>query len=168
MGCLGRVYGVKGWLKVISNTDPIDNILNYPVWQLYHQGQWQSNQIESGKKHGQGLIVKLSLINDREQAQQYVNDAIAVQRDELPLIAEEEYYWADLIGLKVATTSGVDLGRIDSMLATGANDVMVVKGAARHLIPYIDPVIRSIDLEDQLIVVEWGSEDGRQKTEDRK
>ena len=158
IGRFASTYGVRGWLKVISYTDPIDNILKYPNWQTEHAAQWETITIEENRPHGKGIVVKLSGCDSPEQARLYTNQPIAINREELPTLAKEEYYWADLMGLRVITQDGTDLGRIDDILATPANDVLVIKNDRKRLLPYTTEVIQSINLEDKLMIVDWDPE----------
>ena len=84
-----------------------------------------------------------------------------IEKSELPEL-EAGFYWYQLEGLRVVTTSGQDLGKVHHLMETGANDVLVVKGDAQsvdkieRLVPYIDgSVIKQVDLKQGLIVVEW-------------
>ncbi|MDX1610260.1 MAG: ribosome maturation factor RimM, partial [Halofilum sp. (in: g-proteobacteria)] len=84
---------------------------------------------------------------------------ISVPVEELPEPADGEWYWHELIGLRVETSDGTVLGRVDHLLETGANDVLVVRNGRERLIPWIpDEVIRAIDPEDGRMVVEWDPE----------
>ncbi len=158
VGHFGQSYGIKGWLKVNSHTDPIDNILQYKQMQIYHHGQWQAVEITEMKSHGKGIIAKLANCHNPEQARTYTNDAIAIFRHQLPQLPPEEYYWADLIGLRVINQQGVDFGIVDHLFTTGSNDVMVIKGDRQRLLPYINSVIQLIDLTEKKIIVDWDAD----------
>ena len=158
LGRISGLYGVRGWVKVYSHTSPLTNILEYANWYLKTDKGWQKCQLETGKAHGKGIIAKLSGIDDRDLAAGLINTDIAVPRDQLPDLAEQGFYWTDLEGLKVHTTAGIELGRLDHLFETGSNDVMVVKGERQRLIPYIDDVVKSVDLIDGIITVDWDPE----------
>lgn len=159
IGRFAKPYGVHGWIKVLSFTDPIENLLNYKPWQIQHGGQWQTVSIQNGKMHGQFLVVKLENVDNPETAKQYTHDLIAVERSVLAPLAENEYYWADLVGLQVRTIQGIALGIVESLMETGSNDVLVVKGKDRErLIPYLSKVIQSVDLKKNLIIVDWDAD----------
>ena len=159
VGRISGVFGVKGWVKVYSYTDPRDNIVNYPRWYLKRGGQWQPVELEAGRKHGKAVVAKLEGVDDREAALALRDVDIAIDRAQLEKLGPEEYYWADLIGLRVVTLEGVELGRVERLMETGANDVLVVEGDRERLIPYIrDQVIASIDLEAGEIRVDWDPE----------
>ncbi|WP_423062810.1 ribosome maturation factor RimM [Candidiatus Paracoxiella cheracis] len=159
MGRFGSAYGVRGWLKVISFTDPIDNLLDHKIWQIEHKRLWQPITIQDGKRHGEFLVVKIEGCDDRDKAREYTNDLIAVSRDELIPLKQGEYYWTDLIGLRVINEKDIDLGKIDHLIETGSNDVMIIKDAHKERwLPYIDDVVKSIDLEKKEMRVEWDEE----------
>ncbi len=157
VGCLGSPYGVHGWLKLYSYTQPIDNILNYPQWYLQTETGWQLiTSVETQTQpHGKYIRVKIAGCDSPEQARLYTNALIAVTRDQLPELADGEYYWSDLEGLSVVNTRGVALGQVDHLFSTGANDVMVVKGERERLLPYIKNVVLEVDLVQKKMVVEW-------------
>ncbi len=155
LGRISGLYGVKGWVKVYSHTSPLTNILKYPDWYLKTGNDWQRFQLETGKPHGKGIIAKLGGVDDRDLAAGLINRDIAVPRDQLPDLDEQGYYWTDLEGLKIHTTHGVELGILDHLFETGSNDVMVVKGERQRLIPYIEDVVKSVDLVDGVMTVDW-------------
>jgi len=165
LGRITTVYGIKGWVKVYSHTDPMENILTYSPWLLKIDGKLKSVEIEAGKKHGKGLVAKLSGVDDREIARKYCGLDIAVEQSRLPELEEGEFYWSQLENLSVYTVSGELLGRVHHLMETGANDVLVVRGNAEsidrneRLIPYLpDQVVKEIDLEAGTIRVDWDPE----------
>lgn len=152
---LGRVvgvFGVRGWVKILSETDPPENIQRYSPWLLRNRAL----RLLSSQRHGKGLIARLEGCEDRDQAQALVGLEIAVRRSQLPPPGADEYYWADLEGLEVETTEGVYLGQVSHVLATGANDVLVVRGERERLIPLIwDQVVRELDVAAKRLCVDW-------------
>lgn len=155
IGRLGAPYGIKGWLHLISYTDPPDNIFDYTDWHLQKTNQLTPIKIDSYRQHGKGHVIKLTHINDREAAMQHKGLDIVIDRAQLPTTEADEYYWSDLIGLTVITTTGQTLGIVDYLFETGSNDVIVTKGEKQHFIPYIDDVIKKIDLANHTIQVDW-------------
>ncbi len=162
MVVLGRVsglYGVKGWLRIFSHTSPRSNILTYPSWYLRLADGWTEHEVRSGRAHGKGVVAQLKGCDDRDQAARLLQAEIAVRREQLPELPPGEFYWTDLEGLRVETTDGVDLGVIDHLFETGANDVIVVKGERERLIPYLwQTVIQSVDLERGRMIVDWDAD----------
>ena len=106
------------------------------------------------------MVIKLEGCNDRNQAEALVGAKIAVYRNQLPqLEGPGHFYWADLKGLQVVNTAGVELGVVDYLLETGANDVLVVKGDQERLIPYLwKQVVQDVDLSAKRILVDWDAD----------
>jgi len=152
---LGRVtglYGVRGWVKVFSETDPRENILAYAPW--YVDGEPRT--VAEGRLHGRGLVARLAGCEDRDQAAELIGREIAIRRDQLPPPSPDEFYWADLEGLRVETIHGLALGEVSHLLATGANDVLVVRGERERLLPFVwDQVVHAVDFEAGVIRVDW-------------
>jgi len=162
VGKIASAYGIKGWVNVQSYTDPVTNILDYQPWYLISKkdkNQRQPIRIVNGRLHGKHVVAQIEGCNDRNQAELYRGLEIAISRDQLPEPQDDEHYWIDLIGLDVENLQGIKLGVVDSILETGANDVLVVKGEKEHLIPFVtNEFIRNIDLENRLITVDWDAD----------
>jgi len=158
VGTLSGVYGVRGWLRVYSYTDPPENILSYGPW-LVGDGPPVAHEVLDGGTHGKGLIARLAGIDDRDAARRLVGAAIRVPRKRFAQAAEGEYYCSDLIGLQVRNHEGVALGKVLDVMETGANDVLVVQGERRRLVPFLVPdVVRSVDLEAGTMDVDWDAD----------
>mgnify|MGYP002621086771 CR=1 FL=1 len=157
LGQVAGVFGVKGWVKIRSETDPPKNILNYSTWYLSKGNDWQAHELVQGQQHNKGLIAQLAGCEDRDAAASLVGNRIAVLRSQLPELHEDEYYWSDLIGLKVYNLNGQYLGIVDHLLETGANDVLVIKAEKGEiLVPYVqDYYVQSIDLDAGSMTVDW-------------
>ena len=164
VGKINGLFGVKGWIKVFSDTQPRENILNYSPWFLKRNGQWQEFKLLTGKSHGKGVIAQLAGCSDRDIAAELIGSQIAIKREQLPKASPGEYYWSDLKGLKVINLEGIDLGNVASMLETGANDVMVVhefgkKGKKERLIPFVtEDTVHEVNLEQGYITVDWDAD----------
>jgi 16S rRNA processing protein RimM len=156
---LGRIvglFGVRGWIKVYSYTEPREAVLDYRDWLLDRDGDWQRVELAEGKRHGKAVIARLEGIDDRDAAAELIGSDIGVDRDALPEPEEGHYYWADLEGLAVVHRDGTELGRVVCLLATGANDVLVVDGPVERLIPFVPgTVILDVDLAAGVIHVDW-------------
>lgn len=159
LGHLAGAYGVKGWLRVYSETSPIDNILQYSPWYLEtHRGsgQWRSVDLISGRRQGKGIVAQIQGCDDRDRAEEMRGIRIGMYAQQLPALASDEYYWRDLIGLKVINQQGVALGRVSSLMETGSNDVLVVDGDRERLIPYLPGrSVIEVDTTLQRILVDW-------------
>ena len=159
VGRISGLYGVAGWVKVFSYTRPKENILAYSPWQVKTSAGWQSYRLEAGRTQGKGLIAQLAGIGDREQARPLMGCDIAVGRGQLPDLPEGEYYWCDLIGLAVVNRQGLELGSVVEIQETGANDVLIIEGYERHLVPLLmERYIMEVDLAGGRLVVDWDPE----------
>ena len=157
LGYISAVHGIKGWVKVHSWTRPMEAILEYQPWLLGEDKR--PVKIIDGRKQGKGLVALLPGFENREQATTLVGQQIFVGRDQLPATVADEYYWSDLEGLDVHTTDGEVLGRVERLMETGANDVLVIRGQREHLVPFIQgQYVTSVDLEGGLIIVDWDPE----------
>jgi len=155
-GRISGVYGIKGWVKVFSYTQPRENILTYSPWILRRGTGCQMLQVSEGRRQGAGVVAHLEGYHDRDAARSLTGAEIVINRSQLAATGEGEYYWVDLIGLQVLTLDGKLLGTVDHLLATGANDVLVVQGEQERLIPFIQgDVVTDVDLEQGLIRVDW-------------
>ena len=158
LGHVSGLFGLQGWVRVFSHTVPREGIVHYqPVFLKQSAGEeWHDYRIEEGRAHGAGVVLRFAGCHDRDQAALLIQSQIAVRRSQLPPPQPGEYYWADLEGLRVIAQSGVDLGQVSHLLATGANDVLVVQGTRERLLPFIkDQVILAVSLEQGLITVDW-------------
>ena len=156
LGKIGSPFGVQGWVRITSYTDPPDNILDYDRWHLGRAGQWEAVEVEDGRMNAKGVLAKLAGIDSPEDARLQVGVEIAVRRSELPPTAPGEYYWSDLEGLEALTPGGESLGRVDHFRSTPGGDIAVVRGAKEHWIPFVKDRIVKVDLEAGHIVFDWG------------
>lgn len=163
LGKVGAPYGIKGWLKLTPYTDNPEGIFDYDSLLVQLSGQWQELNVAQWRRHNSGLVFKFDAVDDRDQAQQYVNAEIAVLEEHLPELDEDEFYWRELIGLEVKSESGYQMGQVTDLLETGSNDCLVVKakpndafGKTERLIPFIaEQVIKEVDQSSKTIVVDW-------------
>ena len=157
---LGRVvglFGVQGWVKVFSYTEPREAILDYASWLLDDAGSARRVAIEDGRRQGKSVLAKLAGCDDRDSAEQLLGLDIAVPRAELPALEGNRFYWTDLLGLTVEHKDGRRLGVIREMLETGAHDVMRVEGEEKQrLIPFVTgQIVKQVDLDAGVVRVDW-------------
>ncbi len=160
VGKISGVYGVQGWVRIFSHTDPRDGILQYNPWYLRLNNEWVEIELEEGRSHmgEKSVVAKLAGYDDRDVVREIMDARIAIRKEQLPDL-EDEFYWSELIGLTVKTEKGEVLGVIDSMMETGAHDVMILQGNRERLIPYVwDDIILEVSLEDQEMIVDWDPE----------
>lgn len=158
MGRIVGVFGVEGWVKVESFTEPRENLGRYRPWHVVKGAVDHEAATPRLRAHGKGLVAKLDGIDDRDAAAALIGAEIRIARACLPRPKPGEYYWADLEGLAVRTVDGVELGSVSHLIATGANDVLVVRGDRERLVPYIADVVRRVDPGAGLIEVDWDPE----------
>ena len=156
MGRITGLFGVRGWVKVYSYTEPREAVLNYDRWLLGRKDGWQEATVAEGQRHGKTIIARLDGYVDRDQAAGLVGADIGVPREAMPETESDQYYWSDLEGLRVLHRDGTELGKLAYMLETGAHDVMVVQGEQERLIPFVlDKVVLGVDLDKGEIEVDW-------------
>jgi 16S rRNA processing protein RimM len=159
LGRISGVYGVRGWVKVHSYTEPRANVVGFARWLIRTPAGERTVEVEEGRAQGANVVAKLRGVDDRDAARDLVGADIAVERSELPACEPGEYYWADLEGLEVVTPAGDRLGTVDHLVATGGHDVLVLAGKPERLIPFVHgAVIRGVDLAAGVIVADWSPE----------
>ena len=156
IGRFGRPHGIKGFVTVHSFTDPPDNILRYADWHAFVNNKWQAIKLLSIEVHNKTIIAQVDGYPGRELVAKLTNADIAIQVEQLEPLQQGEYYWHQLIGMQVVNESGVSYGHVTEIMPTGSNDVLVVQGEKRYLIPYLPgKFIIKIDDSQKLIVVDW-------------
>ncbi len=165
LGKIVGVWGVKGWVKLHSYTRNRVDIAQYKRWYLSRdkRGPEQDSDVKAVdilqcREQAKGIVAQIEGVSDRDLAASMSGFGIWVKQNDLPNLPEGEFYWKQLIGLKVSN-SETEIGWVDSILETGANDVLVCKssgeGAREVLIPYTDDVVENIDLEAGTLEVNW-------------
>lgn len=156
IGRFGRAHGIKGLITVHSFTEPRDNILNYTHWHGLFNKQWQLLNLTHLDKNDKHILAQVENYDDRQKVANLTNVEIAVKREQLPKLQPGDYYWHQLIGLEVIDKHNNKFGLVREIVSTGSNDVLVVEGEKRHLIPYITgQFVIKVDIPQQLIIVDW-------------
>lgn len=156
---LGRItgaFGVKGWVKVRSYTEPVEDVLDYGEWHVDvpRSGPRTLRPLE-GRRHGRAVVARLDGVEDRDAAAALAHCDVRVPRSRMPALEGRQYYWADLEGLEVVTTGGERLGRLDGFAETPAHPVMIVVGERERLVPLVPRYLKQVDLGAGRIVVDW-------------
>lgn len=155
IGRFGKTHGINGWLRVISFTNPQENVLDLSPWLNNRNGTFQVISVENSRI-ANGIFVKLKGVDNCDLAKSYTNLDISLERDRLPILPDKQYYLTDLEGLRVVSSIGKELGIVEQVLETGANDVLVIKqGNKELLVPYIKDVILKVDLENKVINIDY-------------
>jgi 16S rRNA processing protein RimM len=165
VGKIGAAYGIKGWLKIHSYTDPISNITGFADLQVARRGEWQPIKIDEWRNHGKGLVAHIKGCDDRNEASRYTGLSLAVSPDAMPALEKGEYYWHELEGLQVIANREAEevlLGRVHHLMETGSNDVLVIRACEgsidqrERLVPYLPgDVVLEIDTAGGIIRVDW-------------
>ncbi|WP_395682899.1 ribosome maturation factor RimM [Dokdonella sp.] len=157
LGKVVGVHGVRGELKLESYTEPRTQIFRYSPWWMRSAAGERMIDGCRGRAQGKGIVAELPGVDDRDAAMALLGAEIWVARSALPKAKPGEYYWCDLEGLEVVTVEGTSLGKVSHLVATGANDVLVVKDAERErLIPFlVGQFVTEVDLEIGRITVDW-------------
>lgn len=158
VGRFGRPHGIKGLVTVLSFTEPRDNLLDYKHWHVGINNQWQPLTLLETTVNNKFILAKIAGYPEREDVARLTNLDIAVNREQLRALAPGEFYWHELIGMHVVNKEGIALGEVTEVMATGSNDVLIVMGEDRHLIPYLPgDVITEINVNQRRITVDWDS-----------
>jgi 16S rRNA processing protein RimM len=155
LGRVGAPFGVRGWVKLRSFTDPPERLLQHRTLQLSVGGSWKAFRIEDSGRSGGQLTAKLTGVDDRDQAQSLRGVAIGVPRSELPKRNDKDFYRADLIGCEVKNLAGEVLGTVLHFVETPAQVIMVVRGDKEYWVPAIPLHLRRVDLQARRVVVDW-------------
>ncbi len=165
VGQVGGAYGVQGWVRIVSFTDPPSNLLDYQPWHLRVRGtdagesRWRPCPAQDIRPHRGGFVARFREVADRDAAARLSGAEIAVPQACLPAPGDGEFYWRDLIGLRVVDQNGVELGMVGRLMPTGVHDVLVVQGGrqggAEVLIPFVNAHVRAVRVQDGVIAVHW-------------
>jgi 16S rRNA processing protein RimM len=156
IGQFGRVHGIRGQIRVHPFTQESEKLLAYNDWHRFENETWIPTERTEQHIAHQTLLVKIKGFETREEAMLLTNLKIAVKKEQLPHLESDEFYCFELIGMEVFNTQDVALGIIVDVLQTGANDVLVIQGSQRHLIPYLlHQVIKNVSRETRRIIVDW-------------
>lgn len=155
VGEIRGVYGVKGWVKLFSWTSPRENLLDYPRFLDESGREWH---LIEGRVQGKSLVAQLRGVDDRDQAAALNGTKLTIARDELPETADDEYYWSELEGCTVFREDDEVIGKVEYLIETGSNDVLVIRTAKKGevLVPFIPgSVVKQVDIDAKRIVVDW-------------
>jgi 16S rRNA processing protein RimM len=155
LGVVGAPFGVRGWVKLRSHTDPPERLLEHRSLQLRLGGAWRAYRIEASGRSGGQLTVKLVGVEDRDAAAALKGAMIGVPRSELPPREDKDFYRADLIGCEVTNLEGERLGVVSHFVEIPAHALMVVRGEQEYWVPAVPQHLRRVDLQARRIIVDW-------------
>lgn len=157
MGRIVAPYGVKGWVRVEPYSAVPDSLKAHPSWWVGRSGDWRELKVaECVLQHGASLVARFEGCVERDAALALKGSEIALERGALPQSADNEFYWADLVGLTVVNMQDEKLGEVAELFEHGAHPVMrVVDGGTERLLPFVEQVVRQVDMAAGRIRVEW-------------
>ena len=159
---MGRVlapYGVKGWIKVAPFTGAPDALTRFDRWWIDGPAGWRETEVAEAARHGENVVARLAGCGDRDEAAKLRGRNVGLRRESLPQTQQDEYYWADLVGLEVVNAESASLGKVTALFSNGAHDVMRIgAGKGERLVPFVPTVVRKVDLAAGRIEVDWGSD----------
>jgi 16S rRNA processing protein RimM len=158
LGFVGAPFGVRGWIKLRSHTDPPERLLEHRSLRIGRGSVWQNYRIEASGRSGGALTVKLAGVEDRDQAQALRGAQVCVPRSELPQRDDKDFYRADLIGCEAVNLDGAHLGVVLHFIETPVQVLMVVRGVQEFWIPAVPQHLRRVDLAARRVIVDWSAD----------
>ncbi|MFW5451468.1 MAG: ribosome maturation factor RimM [Methylophagaceae bacterium] len=159
VGKISGTFGVKGWMKVFSFTEPRQNILSYSPLYISRQGEWVEANVSGGRVQGKGIVMGLVDVTDPDHVLPLIGSELAITKKQLKPTVKDEFYWSELIGLAVINLQDEVLGQVKEILETGAHDVLLVQDKEHNverLIPFVmGEIVERVNLDDKFIRVDW-------------
>ncbi len=155
LGKIVATHGIRGQLRVVPFSGETTTIVSLRTVLLKAPGSgMETFEVAHAVAHGNKVLVTLKEFDDINQVLHLVGRELYALREQLPDLLPDEYYWCDLLGLRVVTASGEALGTLSEIIATGSNDVYVVReGPREYLIPALEDVVIDIDLDAGVMTV---------------
>ena len=155
VGKINGFFGLQGWVKLLSYTEPRKNILSYEPWYFLSDGVYEKIQVTNGREQSKTIVAHIKDVDNREQSQIFIGKDIYIDKEQLPKLDPGKYYWYEMVGFDVINQHNEKLGVVDYFVETGANNVLVTKGKKEYWIPYIEPFLISTNAETKQIIVDW-------------
>lgn len=167
VGYVSGAFGIVGGLRVTPFSLDADALLKVKTWWL-DKPALRSVSVRTAKMHGGDVVATLVGMRDRNEAEALKGAAVQVSRSEFPKLEEDEYYWADLIGLDVVNLQGEALGKVTDMMHNGAQSILRITPVAsdntgapdakvsERLVPFVEHFVKKVDLGAKLITLDWG------------
>lgn len=150
-----KAQGIKGEIKILPFSDDPADLLGVTQFELRQGNTTRCFKAEKLRCHGKYLAAKFVGIDDRNNAETLTGFEVWVPVEDLPELAPDEFYWHEMEGLQVITTKGRTLGRVISLLATGAHDILVIKGGGdEYLVPATNDIIVRIEEQDGVMIID--------------
>ena len=165
VGQVAGAYGVQGWVRIRPYSEDAETLLTVKDWWL-EKPALHAVKVLQTRIHNDEILVRLSSIQSREDAEVAKGTLIKVSRSLFPELEEDEFYWVDLIGLQVINLNGELLGQIYDLMDNGVHQVLRVEvekegnsGKRKEiLIPFVEKFVQNVDLDDKKVLVDWESD----------
>jgi 16S rRNA processing protein RimM len=156
LGTISKPQGLRGAFRVRPTSLQSNNLATLKTLFLGSVDQNPTpHKVKKVQDRGGFFVVQIQGVDHIDQVTGMIGTEVSARLDDLAELDDGEFYWFELVGLKVVTTRGRELGKIESIIPTGANDVLVVnKGRREKLIPYIDQVVVEVNLEEGVMTVD--------------
>lgn len=166
VGHVTGAYGIKGWVRIRPYSQEADALLGARTWWLGaspKQPQQRDVQVMQSRLHVDEVVAQLMGVADRDAAESLKGATVHIRRSHFPALDNNEFYWVDLVGLKVENLRGEVLGHVSELMDNGAHPILVVQseasgedGKARQwLIPFVEHFVPTVDMAGKRIVVDW-------------
>lgn len=164
VGYVSGAYGVLGAIRVTPFSTDADALLNVKTWWLDKPGL-RPVTVRTTKMHGGDVIATLAGMAGRDAAEALKGMSVQVSRSEFPELPEDEYYWADLIGMDAVNLQGDALGKVTDMMHNGAQSILRITPVAdpasgtkavERLVPFVDQFVKHVDLDAKEMILDWG------------
>lgn len=177
VGTVVDAWGVKGWLKVLPHSSDPQALFSSKRWYLLPRvgnrpaeaplaGAPSSQnarllRVREARQHAKVVVAQIDGIESRDEALELRSGQLFVPRSGFPTPQIDEYYWVDLIGLKVVNREGLDMGGVVALHPTGPHSVLVLESLdaagkkSQRMIPFVAAYVDSVSLQERKIVVDW-------------
>jgi 16S rRNA processing protein RimM len=155
LGKIVNTHGIRGELRLLPFNPDTEAIHPGVVLTIRRGAVERAVAVRTVRPHKNVLLVTLEGVDSMNAAEELVGAEVAIDADALPAPGEGEAYHFQLIGLAVETTAGEHVGVVHEIFTTPANDVCVVRREQGEvLIPYVEEIVRHVDLEARRLVIE--------------
>lgn len=166
VGFVFGAYGVAGWVRIRPFSEDADALLAVKTWWIDKPGLHDVD-VKQCKLHGGDVVAQLVGVTDRNVAEALKGAAVSIPRSRFPALSDDEFYWAELIGLDVENLQGEHLGTVTDMMSNGPQSILRIQpaptpdanpevAAQERLIPFVDAFIIKVDKAAKKITVDWG------------
>lgn len=155
VGVIANTHGIRGEVKVFPTTDDVTRFKRLKEVLLDTGKEYLPLEVVQARFFKNLVILKFKGIDNINDIEKYKGKSLMVTREHAVDLAENEYFIADLIGLRAVSDEGEELGILDDVLQTGANDIYVISkpGEDELLVPAIRDCVKQVDLEEGVITL---------------